>query len=125
MSGQSGEIPRTPTGLPDMNGIWQALGNAHWDIEPHTARPALAMQEETDTYDVIAVTGSLPLEDQAEVFKRSLTLGGRLFLVLGEAPAMQAVLVTRVGQDQYTLESLFETELPALRNARQPERFSF
>ena len=86
---------------------------------------ALAMPEETDTYDVIAVTGSLPLEDQAEVFKRSLTLGGRLFLVLGEAPVMQAVLVTRVGQDQYTLESLFETELPALRNARRPERFAF
>ena len=42
---QSGEIPRTPAGVPDMNGIWQALGNAHWDIEPHTARPALAMQE--------------------------------------------------------------------------------
>jgi hypothetical protein len=37
-------IPRTPSGRPDFNGIWQALGNAHWDIEPHTARPALAMQ---------------------------------------------------------------------------------
>ena len=74
---------------------------------------------------VAVLVGSLPLEDQAEVFKRSLTLGGRLFLVLGEAPVMQAVLVTRVGQDQYTLESLFETELPALRNARRPERFAF
>jgi hypothetical protein len=42
---QSGEIPRTPSGHPDLNGIWQALGNAHWDIEPHAARPALAMQE--------------------------------------------------------------------------------
>jgi hypothetical protein len=42
---QSDGIPRTPAGQPDMNGIWQALGNAHWDIEPHTARPALAMQE--------------------------------------------------------------------------------
>jgi len=41
---QAGEIPRTAAGHPDMNGIWQALGNAHWDIEPHTARPALAMQ---------------------------------------------------------------------------------
>ncbi|MEM7414597.1 MAG: hypothetical protein AAF389_03810 [Gemmatimonadota bacterium] len=41
---QSGEIPRLADGRPDMNGIWQALGNAHWDIEPHTARPALAMQ---------------------------------------------------------------------------------
>ena len=39
------DIPRTSSGVPDMNGIWQALGNAHWDIEAHTARPALQMQE--------------------------------------------------------------------------------
>ena len=36
-------LPRTPSGRPNLNGIWQALGNAHWDIEPHLARPALAM----------------------------------------------------------------------------------
>lgn len=41
---QTGEVPRTQDGKPDMNGIWQALGNAHWDIEPHTARAALQMQ---------------------------------------------------------------------------------
>ncbi len=40
---QANDIPRTPSGRPDLNGLWQALGNAHWDIEPHTARPALAM----------------------------------------------------------------------------------
>ena len=39
---QRGAIPRTPLGKPDMNGIWQALGNAHYDIEPHAARAALA-----------------------------------------------------------------------------------
>lgn len=37
-------IPRAASGKPDLNGIWQALGNAHWDIEPHLARAALAMQ---------------------------------------------------------------------------------
>ena len=44
LNAQSGNIPRTASGKPDMNGLWQALGNAHWDIEPHAARPALAMQ---------------------------------------------------------------------------------
>ncbi len=37
-------IPRTAAGKPDLNGIWQALGNAHYDIEPHLARAALAMR---------------------------------------------------------------------------------
>ncbi|MDE2762293.1 MAG: hypothetical protein OXQ94_14225 [Gemmatimonadota bacterium] len=41
---QRADIPRTASGRPDLNGLWQALGNAHWDIEPHAARPALAMQ---------------------------------------------------------------------------------
>ena len=31
-------VPQTPDGNPDLNGIWQAIGSAHWDIEPHTAR---------------------------------------------------------------------------------------
>ena len=33
------EAPRTADDKPDLNGIWQALGSAHWDIEGHAARP--------------------------------------------------------------------------------------
>lgn len=37
VAAQSGEIPRTPSGKPDLSGIWQAMTSAHYDIEPHAA----------------------------------------------------------------------------------------
>jgi hypothetical protein len=36
-------IPRL-NGKPDMNGIWQALNSANWDIQAHNAKAALAMR---------------------------------------------------------------------------------
>jgi hypothetical protein len=36
--------PRTPNGKPDLNGIWQALNTANYDIEAHMARPAMAVR---------------------------------------------------------------------------------
>jgi hypothetical protein len=41
---QTQDLPRTPTGRPDFNGIWQSLGNAHWNIEPHAASAGLQLQ---------------------------------------------------------------------------------
>ena len=37
--------PRLSNGHPDLNGIWQALNSAHYDIERHMARPAMALRE--------------------------------------------------------------------------------
>ena len=37
-------LPRTVGGKPDLSGIWQAMTSAHYDIEPHDARPAMAMR---------------------------------------------------------------------------------
>jgi len=31
-------IARTPDGKPDLNGIWEAVGSAHWNLEPHNAQ---------------------------------------------------------------------------------------
>lgn len=41
---QTSRGPRTPDGKSDLNGIWQALNEANYDIEAHVARPALALR---------------------------------------------------------------------------------
>lgn len=75
------------------------------------------------SYDVIAVTGSLP-ELRPEL-QQELNVGGRLFVVVGEAPAMEARLITRLGEHEWAAESLFETVLPPLQNAPRPQGFMF
>jgi len=74
-------------------------------------------------YDVIVLTGSVPI--LADEFRRSLKPGGRLLAVVCEAPVMQARLITCAAPDTYSSIGLFETCIPALRNAPQPERFIF
>jgi protein-L-isoaspartate(D-aspartate) O-methyltransferase len=72
-------------------------------------------------YDAIAVTGSVPRLEKH--LQHQLKPGGRLFVVVGRAPAMEALLITRVGADDWSRESHFETVLPPLVGARQPEEF--
>ena len=80
-------------------------------------------------YDVIVLTGSTPV--LPEEFQKSLKTGGRLFAVVGDPPVMQALLVTCVAQEEngragaYSTVGLFETCIAPLRNAKQPERFTF
>ncbi len=75
------------------------------------------------TYDVITFAGSLQLyPNEAE---KMLNLGGRMFVVMGEAPAMQATLIERTAEGNCRKETLFETCLAPLTNAPQSVKFNF
>jgi len=76
-----------------------------------------------ERYDVIAVTGSLP--ELHRGFHQSLTPGGRLFVVTGIPPIMEALLITRIDDSQWAQESLFETSIPPLINAPEKPAFTF
>lgn len=43
LSGQPVKLPRLADGKPNLNGIWQAMNTANWDLEPHAARPGLVV----------------------------------------------------------------------------------
>ncbi len=74
-------------------------------------------------FHAIAVTGSLPVYDDR--FQRQLEIGGRLFVVVGDAPVMEARLIRRVSEDGWVTESLFETVVAPLQNARRTPGFAF
>lgn len=72
-----------------------------------------ALQLERDqTYDVIAVTASLATVP--ENLKQALKIGGRMFVIVGNSPAMQALLISRAGESEWNTQSLFETDMPRL-----------
>jgi protein-L-isoaspartate(D-aspartate) O-methyltransferase len=97
----------------------RAVPEANLRLETRDAFDAAALGE----YDVIALTGSLPVYDAR--FERALRPGGRLFAVVGTAPVMDAILVRRVDAGEWIRESLFETVVEPLQNARAVEGFVF
>ncbi|MCK9388172.1 MAG: protein-L-isoaspartate O-methyltransferase [Sulfuritalea sp.] len=73
-------------------------------------------------YDVIMVSGAMAAVSPALLDQ--LKPGGRLFAIEGEAPAMEAVLYTRVDKDFRRL-AIFETVVAFLQDCGQPPKFAF
>ena len=75
------------------------------------------------SYDAIVLTGSVPVLPEA--FQNSLKPGGRLFAIVGDAPVMNANLITSVAPGVVEKVTLFESCIDPLQNALQPKRFVF
>ncbi len=75
-------------------------------------------------YDAILVSGALPLGPDP-AFRASLAVGGRLVVIVGTAPAREVRVITRHEADRFSERSLFETDVPVLINAPQPDPFRF
>jgi protein-L-isoaspartate(D-aspartate) O-methyltransferase len=94
------------------------IGNVHVD-----AADAFQWQPAMPSYDVVVITGSLPVYDAR--FEALLRPTGRLFVAVGTAPVMEAQLVRRLAGGGRDLHSLFETELDPLQNAAAVAQFKF
>ena len=142
LSPASGErVLEVGTGSGFMTACLAALGGAVTSLEilpelAATARTRLAGYRHAEVhnmdvfdfvpagrFDVIALTGSLPVYDCR--FQAWLATGGRLFVVTGSAPQMEARLVRRLGENEWTTEVLLETVVPPLRNAPGHQAFTF
>jgi protein-L-isoaspartate(D-aspartate) O-methyltransferase len=74
-------------------------------------------------YDIIVVTGSSRVRRTA--IEMQMSIHGRMFIIVGTAPVMEALLITRLNKDIWTSEVLFETELTPLIGAEAKPEFHF
>lgn len=87
------------------------------------ARSVDALIDPQQKFDVIVLTGSVPVVPPA--YLQRLTFGGRLFAIVGDAPVMKATLITQTDVNQFASAEIFETVVTPLINAAQPARFDF
>jgi protein-L-isoaspartate(D-aspartate) O-methyltransferase len=76
------------------------------------AEMGLHQVDANQAYDVIAVTASLG--QVPDNLRQALKVGGRMFVIVGHSPVMEALLITRVSESEWSTQSLFETDLPRL-----------
>lgn len=67
----------------------------------------------TTEYDAILVTGSVP--EVPDSLKYQLRVGGRLVIIVGQAPVMTLLRITRTTAASFETESLLETVVKPLR----------
>jgi protein-L-isoaspartate(D-aspartate) O-methyltransferase len=92
------------------------------NVELETGDVMTGWQPE-QAHDVLVVTGSV--EDVPDHFRGWVNPGGRMFVVCGESPAMEAKLLTKLNATEWREESLFETDLARLVNAEKAPEFEF
>jgi protein-L-isoaspartate(D-aspartate) O-methyltransferase len=73
-------------------------------------------------FDVLVATGAVATVPAP--WRQWLKPGGRAFVIRGESPSMQAVLLNAREDGSVTERSLFETDLPYLLHAEPPPRFA-
>jgi protein-L-isoaspartate(D-aspartate) O-methyltransferase len=92
------------------------------NVELETGNVMTGWQPE-QAHDVLVVTGSVPVIP--DHFRGWVNPGGRIFVVCGDEPAMEAKLLTKLNATEWREESLFETNLARLIDAERPPEFEF
>lgn len=74
-------------------------------------------------FNVILLTGSLPAIP--EELRNAITFGGRLFVVVGQSPVMEAMLIKRLSENSWSEIKLFETVRPRMLDVKDYDNFHF
>lgn len=74
-------------------------------------------------YDLTIISAGV--SDLPQSYIKSLKVGGRLFCIEGQKPAMQAKLLTKTAEDKLEETILFETEINPMINLTKDNEFIF
>lgn len=74
-------------------------------------------------YDVIVFTGSV--DSRIDKLEDALNINGRMFVVIGKYPVMNANIIKRVSEKKLVLEQSFETTLDPLKNINKKNYLNF
>ena len=88
--------PRLPDGRPDLNGIWQALNEANYDLETHMARPAMALRE--------GPYGPLPAAEVLRLGAVGAVPGGMGVVEGGRIPYTPEALETKIDNQEHWID---------------------
>ncbi len=78
--------------------------------------------EQKRNYDVIVISAAMKAIPTS--YKKLLKPGGRMFVVIGDAPAMTAHRIIRTGKNKWSDEKLFETSIePIIQTVKQKFEF--
>ena len=109
--------------VPDLSTLAQHKITAHGFENVRLEVGDAAKNWGSGKYDVIVMTGSVAVEPRE--YQQQLNIGGRLFAIVGDAPAMHAKIFTCLAADVFESVTLFETIVAPLQNTPQPQRFVF
>jgi len=93
------------------------------NTQPRTATVTREWTPPRERYDVIVLTGAMTEYD--DFLEQHLTLGGRLFVITGDGPIMEANLITRTTEDHCRHDTLFETRVKPLVGFEPQPAFEF
>ncbi|KQV50889.1 protein-L-isoaspartate O-methyltransferase [Massilia sp. Root335] len=79
--------------------------------------------EKAAPYDAIVISGAL--EVLPEAILKQVKVGGRIAAIVGQAPVMEASIITRTGENTYSTIKVFETNVRYLTGAPVPSHFQF
>ena len=78
--------------------------------------------DSNEKYDCIVITGAM--KEMPDFLQKNINSNGKIFALIGESPVITACLISKTENDETKIETLFETDVQSLIQAKQDSTFT-